>query len=55
VIEAYGNAYRTDEDPMFERIIEYFDGRNYLFFVFDFDGNVWSWGISTMTMFQFWS
>ncbi|MCL2386980.1 MAG: copper amine oxidase N-terminal domain-containing protein [Defluviitaleaceae bacterium] len=50
VIEAHGTSYLSPE--FFSGIIEYFDGVNYLYFVFS-DDVVWSWGIGRMSIFEF--
>ncbi|MCL2400843.1 MAG: copper amine oxidase N-terminal domain-containing protein [Defluviitaleaceae bacterium] len=49
VIEAHGTAYM--ESPFTSGVIEYFDGENYLFFVFGGDF-VLSWGIGQISIFE---
>jgi len=50
VIDAHGDSYAIS--PFFSNTIEYFDGQNYLFFSFDFNENVESWGIGQISIFE---
>jgi len=51
VIEAHGADYLIS--PFDSNVIEYFDGENYLFFVFSFDDVVLHWGIRQISIFEF--
>ena len=50
VVAAHGNAYAVS--PFFGNIIEYFDGEKYLYFAFDSQNVVYSWGIRQVSIFE---